>query len=72
MFPNPANHELTLASNAVIEEIVLFDIAGSNLLKAMVKQQEVILQLQELPSGLYFLRFKLENGEWITQKVIKN
>jgi hypothetical protein len=48
------------------------NISGAVVLNANVKQQEVVLQLEELPNGMYFLQFSLENGETFTQKILKH
>jgi hypothetical protein len=72
LFPNPVNSDLNLASNLYIQEIKLMNISGAVVLKASVNQQEVVLQLGELPHGMYFLQFSLENGETFTKKILKN
>ena len=71
VFPNPTKRLLNIkmkTKNIEIVGIQLFDLSG--------KQQQIIIKnqtidLNETPSGLYFLKVYLSNGMLATKKIIK-
>ncbi len=71
LFPNPFSGDLNLAANQAIQNVKLFNLEGAKILEAEVSTQELVLQLSDLSSGIYFIQFSLENGEVITKKAIK-
>jgi hypothetical protein len=72
IYPNPTTGELKIESGELrIEAIEIFDISGRTQ-KAECKNQKgkILMDISELPAGVYFLRIKTEQGE-VVKKVMK-
>jgi hypothetical protein len=72
IFPNPATDQITIQNflNKTDCNITLYNISGSQIFKKIMKTNEMILNINYLPSGIYFLQITGENIEEI-KKVIK-
>ena len=55
IYPNPATDQIRI-SNVRASEIQIFDITGKNVLSAKSVSDELILDISELSSGIYFVR----------------
>jgi hypothetical protein len=65
LYPNPANEKVTLKFSDIPEgglSIFLSDIAGNNLMKHDVNSLVEILDIQALPSGIYFIMVSGKNS----------
>lgn len=74
VFPNPSSGLLHLYSaKKGLEKLTLFDLAGRPLLQKSfsggLKQE---LDLNSLPTGIYFLRIHLHHGDYIFKRIIKS
>jgi hypothetical protein len=67
IYPNPTKGELRIENvELTIENIILFDVFGKELMKINSAQKEIAIDVSHLPTGIYFLRV---NGE--SFKVVK-
>jgi hypothetical protein len=69
IYPNPAHNLLNIESGEIINEIRLYDLLGVQILSAHPKQSGYQLNLQHLPSGIYFITVKIKS-EIIKEKII--
>jgi len=72
IYPNPTTGELKIESGElIIENVKVFDIYGK-VLKTESRRQKgkILMDISELPVGVYFLRIKTEQGE-VVKKVLK-
>lgn len=69
VFPNPANHYLTIDSQTPIATAEIFDISGKLLLSALLHNNQ--LDISQLASGLYFIKLSTLEGS-VVRKFIKN
>ena len=77
--PNPVIENLTVTLNQNNEElfsIELFDIAGRKIHsfsnnESLSKQKNVVLNLETIQPGIYFLKFIGSNNTSVTKKIIK-
>ena len=71
--PNPADDELTvtLSSNSEEIQLSLFDLSGKLLKDIYQKNQnQIMLNVQDLESGMYMLKVKTPNNTY-TEKIVK-
>lgn len=66
VYPNPAQDLLYIESTELPQKLVLIDQMGRPVLQA---QQQMHLNVQGLPAGLYHLRLRFD-GQWVSRKVV--
>lgn len=71
IYPNPTKGISNLISNQKINAYALFNTQGSFLISKSLNKDKTALNLEELPSGIYFLKVFLESGEVLTKKIVK-
>lgn len=69
LFPNPFVNLLEIASDAIIDNIMLYDLQGRKL--PIVLDASNIIDGTDLESGIYFIQIHLQNGDRIIKKVVK-
>ena len=69
VYPNPVSDQLTLQGEG-IQYVSLITIAGACVYESAVRNDEVKIDMTNLPQGLYFLRVQHEN-EMVVKKVVK-
>lgn len=67
MYPNPTEGIVTIQTDKAIKNITLYNAIG----QPVITQKEALVNLTALPSGIYIIRVALENGQTISQKVVK-
>jgi hypothetical protein len=69
IYPNPANSSITIQSCESIEIVRIYSLIGDLVLKRNVGDNQYLLDVSGLKSGIYFL--EVECGkEWIKKKVV--
>lgn len=68
IFPNPAKNKVYIETDFDFASTQIFNLTG-NLVKTVDASSKEI-NLQELPSGLYFVRIELSNGKEVTKKLV--
>jgi len=66
VYPNPVSETLTIdfgAQNNWSNQIVLFDVMGQSIWRSKFISKTILIPVDELASGIYFLQFKLNNGQ---------
>ena len=69
VYPNPFSETLQIESENPIDEIQVFDVFGKLVFQNAKPTNQ--LEVGFLPNGIYLLKLKAANGEWVTQKVVK-
>ena len=69
--PNPASSQVEASTIGVIKEISISDLAGKRLLSKRCSEKDVMIDISELPAGIYLLSAKTSTGEVYSKKVIK-
>lgn len=67
LYPNPTKGLVTIQSPENIQEVVVYNTLGQKVLSA----NSEIINLENLPSGIYLVKIKLDSQEIKTIKVIK-
>ena len=72
IYPNPTNSIIHIESGEKLDEIRLFDLLGEQKLKDNPGQRHYRLNLQDVPSGIYFIvaksKSKIRNEKIILLK----
>jgi len=73
IYPNPFKNQLTiqLPEFAGTSKVSLVDVSGRVLVQQEVTNSGILSGLDELAKGLYFVKITSEDGQTITQKLIK-
>lgn len=70
-YPNPFKNELFIEMPFITEKLMLINSRGLTIRMLHPSSQDIVLDLKELPSGLYFIRAINKNGFQLSSKVIK-
>lgn len=71
IYPNPASTQTTVYASDQIEKITVCEISGKVNLVANPNQKEYTLDLENIPSGIYFVEIVLEDGSTSGHKLIR-
>jgi hypothetical protein len=72
VFPNPASSILTIKLNAAPQQYSITDIKGNTLMQNSIsKQEQIQIDITELPSGFYVISFLNKQGYITRTKFIK-
>jgi len=76
LVPNPATNNTTIdmpgAVTTMISACQVFDNLGRSIMHVPINAPKVELDLSTLTNGVYFLKFRTEEGESFTKKLIKS
>ena len=72
IFPNPTSSFLTIKSNNLISPISIYDITGKLVLQNRGNSKEIILDISNLNSGLYFIKSNSQNSSVIRRFIVSN
>lgn len=70
VYPNPFNSSFTIQSEPEIKGITVVNALGKVVCKRVCHEKEVVLDLQELEPGVYFVRIESERGS-VSKKLFK-
>lgn len=62
IYPNPTNNFVKVDSEGTIKSVQIFDIQGRLLQHSFVSENSVILDVSDMPSGMYFVKVLTEKG----------
>lgn len=68
MYPNPANNLVTISNGDKINEVIVFDVTGKEVIRTKLINNQV--NISQLNSGMYFINLKGENIS-VVKKLIK-
>ncbi|MEW6467944.1 MAG: T9SS type A sorting domain-containing protein, partial [Bacteroidota bacterium] len=70
LYPNPGTGIFTLSSEQIIEEVIVVDILGKELIRLPAGSSSLEIDISNRPPGIYFLQIGTENGT-LSRKIIK-
>ncbi|WCO02632.1 fibronectin type III domain-containing protein [Psychroserpens ponticola] len=73
-YPNPTKSKITIASLEPMNQLVVSNHIGRTYIDASIDNKNALkttLNLENLPSGMYFLRITLKTGKIITKQIVK-
>jgi hypothetical protein len=68
LFPNPAENKISIKLNSAISKIEILDSKG----QLILLQKDNLIDISNLPSGIYFVKVFTENGKLFSSKFVKN
>ena len=70
IYPNPNNKVFNIQSSSNIESIEILDIIG-NTIKSLNSQSNLFqVNIEEKPSGIYFIKLNYQDGNYIIKRII--
>ena len=70
IYPNPNNRVFNVQSSSNIESIEILDIIG-NTIKSLNSQSNLFqINIEEKPSGIYFIKLNYQDGNYIIKRII--
>ncbi len=70
-FENLSNNALKIIAKEDIKEIAIFDITGQKLYYNNFSTNELILNLNNYPAGLYFIKVLMESNRLVNKKTLR-
>ena len=70
IYPNPAQHHVTISSTKNIDSIEIFDVSGKQLIAKHINENETTVDISNLSIGIYFVKVQNELGIK-TEKLVK-
>jgi len=70
VFPVPARDQVTVRSDAAIEEVAIWGSDGREVLRQRVRGTTAVLDVGILPSGLYVMRARMADGSLMHRTVV--
>ena len=71
MYPNPANEQLQVRTNEFIDELVVRDLSGKQILAMQAVGSSKVIDTSILPSGIYISEFRIGNKRVFKKFVIQ-
>jgi|GEM_PF-2875966 len=71
VYPNPTKNSWNLESNSMIKTVEVFSVSGRRIQKNKVSKLQTQISANELKSGIYMVKVKLDSGAEKTFKLIK-
>ncbi len=72
IYPNPFNQSIYIKGVESVERIVVSSIIGHEISEySVLGSEEVTLNLENVPRGLYLVTFHYSSGETLTRKILK-
>ncbi len=72
VWPNPASQAINVKSATEISEVQIYNVSGLLMLNDRVDASNYRLNIERLEQGYYLIRIKLDNGETVVKKFLKN
>ncbi|WP_196889402.1 T9SS type A sorting domain-containing protein [Aureivirga sp. CE67] len=73
VYPNPAKNQISISADNAIKNIQIFDILGASVLERNMSadQNNTLLSLENLNSGVYLIRVESEKGSYSDKLIIE-
>jgi len=71
IYPNPFNEEIKIEGIEKPSHVSIFSLSGQVLLEKKLNYQDNSINTNSLKSGIYMISIENENGERVTQRIIK-
>lgn len=72
IYPNPAKEFFKVASKKLIKSYILINPLNKVISNKKVDTSNFEVSIQNIPTGIYFLKVKFTDGKTVTKKIVKN
>ena len=62
IFPNPASNYLNIKSPYIIQQVVISDVTGRQIVKYKKANKHTVIELSGLNEGIYIIQVRTDNG----------
>ena len=69
-YPNPAQNHINIVAPEVMKNTELYTMDGRRLMHRKANDDELRLQLENIPEGFYLLRIETQNGNIFNERII--
>ena len=70
VYPNPVKETLSISAGFMIEEVEIYNLSGSRVLKHQLNNTRKAIEISNLPQGRYILRATGKNDVWIEKFLV--
>lgn len=70
VYPNPSNGNFTVESNSIITKIAVKNVIGQNVFAKNVNANNMIISLDDVNNGFYFIEMETESGKAVKRMEI--
>lgn len=72
IYPNPVTKliNIKLTDHSRVERLILYTISGQKAKETLATSNDISLQVEDLPSGVYMLQINMNNGNTSTKKIV--
>ena len=71
LHPNPASNYIMVEAVEPVKEVKLLDVSGRVVTRVESNSKQVLVNIQSLPKGIFFVKVKTENSTTLKKLVIK-
>ncbi len=71
-YPNPVKEQLHIASEKTIQQVTIYNLQGQIVQKVVINNVNAAIQVQNLPSNVYFVEVELDGGVLKSFKILKD
>ena len=71
VFPNPTNGVVTIMGKLNGTTLQVYNVLGAQVMQRELSSEQNLLDISDLPSGVYMFRITTANGSSVVKKVIK-
>jgi hypothetical protein len=71
VFPNPAEHQITIISDELMNELWITDLSGKTIIRFPLQDKEISVDLSGRERGIYLLHIKTDNNSAVRKIVLR-
>ena len=71
IYPNPAYDNVTISGGKTINDIAVINVVGQTVIKQNSNSNNIVLNVEGLQSGVYFIKVSDRNGGVVTRRFVK-
>ena len=72
LYPNPTSDHVTITGGKTINDIAVINVIGQTMMEQNANSSKIVLNVEGLQSGVYFVKVSDESGGVVMKKVIKD
>ena len=69
VYPNPSDAYVNLVSSEKLKSVALYDMSGKIMRSESITDSKYVLDINDLPNGLYIIKVKTESGQQLFEKI---
>lgn len=70
-YPNPVQNTLTIENSEIVEQVTIYNSIGQPVCQVFDNNTQVLVDVSDLPKGLYIIEVQQKNGQSVAKQFIK-